>query len=211
MYQLYYSPGACSMAVHVVLNELNVPYEAINANEPGTKTRTKEFLKVNPRGAVPVLVDDGHVIREGAAILTYLLDKHKSPLLPQSGFERATALEWLGFANATVHPAYGKAFFVMKKVQDKATQEALYKPIFESINKLWAEIDERLAKQPYVCGKDITVADILLTVIANWAGYFPAGSVSFGPNVKRLLKEVSSRPAYQKALKAEQVEYKAAA
>src|SRR5580704_1768796 len=93
MYKLYYSPGACSMAVHVALNECNQPVtlEKINIREP----RSPEFLKINPRGQVPVLMDDDLTIREGAAILIYLLEKHQSPLLPKSGKERAVALECL--------------------------------------------------------------------------------------------------------------------
>ncbi|MDE3059812.1 MAG: glutathione S-transferase family protein [Pseudomonadota bacterium] len=210
MYKLYYSPGACSMAVHVILNELGVQFEAVNANKPGTKDRSPEFLKINPRGAVPVLDDDGQVIREGAAIIIHLLEQHPSAMLPTSGRERDTALEWLMFANATVHPGYSKMFFIMKNVQDKAVQEQLYKAGAAQIEKYWQEIDERLAKMPYICGKDITAADILLTVFANWNSYFPV-PIRMGDNVKRLLKEISSRPSYQKALKTEQVEYKAAA
>jgi len=208
MYQLYYAPGTCSMAIHIILNELNQPVELkkVILSEP----RSPEFLKVNPRGAVPALIDDGHVIREGGAIIAYLLDKHNSPMLPKSGKERATALEWLMFANSTLHPAYGKGFFVMKNTSDPAQKEALLKMAVEQVEKLWAELDERLASQPYVCGKECSAADILIAVIANWGSYFPV-PIKLGDNVKRMLRDVTARPAYQKALATEQVEYKAAA
>ena len=209
MYTLYYSPGACSMAVHVVLNELNQPVD-LKKVDLQAQPRDAEFLKANPRGQVPTLVEDGHAMREGGAIIAYLLDKHNSPMLPKTGRARANALEWLMFANASMHPAYGKGFFIMKNVSDAAQKDALFKVAIDGINKLWADVDAQLAKTPYVCGNDISAADILLTVIANWGGYFPAKPI-FGNNVKRLLKEVSSRPSYQKALKAENVEYKAAA
>ena len=207
MYTLYYSPGSCSMAIHIILNELGqeVKLERVDLQAP----RTPEYLKINPRGNVPCLVDDGHVIREGAAIITYLLDKHGSPLMPKSGKERATALEWLMFANATMHPAYGKGFFLMR--QEESIQKALFPGVIEGVNKLWADVDAQLAKTPYVCGKGISAADILLSVIANWGGYFGANKPTLGANVKRMLAEVSKRPSFQKALAAEQVEYKAAA
>jgi len=211
MYKLYYSPGACSMAPHVLLNELNVPFEVSKIDLQAGDGQKPEFLKVNPRGQVPVLVDDGEVIREGAAILIHLMEKNNSPLLPKSGKERTQALEWLCFANASMHPAYARAFFIWKNIEDKKAQEAAFKVVFQQINKLWADVDAQLAKTPYVCGKNITAADILLTVIANWGAYFPPGSVTLGSNVKRLIKEVSNRPAYKKALATEQVEYKAAA
>ena len=210
MYTLYYLPGACSMAVHVLLNELGQKVMLENVSVPDGQPRSATFLKVNPRGNVPVLVDDGEVIREGGAIMTYLLDKHNSPMLPKSGKERARALEWLMFGNATMHPAYAKVFFAMKNITDQAAKDQAIKAAIGQIEKLWDEVDARLAQNPYLCGKELTAADILLTVIANWSGYFPQ-PVKLGANVKRLLKEVTSRPAYQQALKLEQVEYKAAA
>ncbi len=211
MYQLYYSPGACSMAPHVLLNELGVPFEAKKVALMEGEGQKPEFLKINPRGQVPVLVDDGQVIREGAAIMIHLMEKHNSPMLPKSGKERDVALEWLCFGNASMHPAYARGFFIWKNIEDKAAQEKAFKVVFQGINKLWAEVDAQLAKTPYVCGNSITAADILITVIANWGAYFPPGSVTLGSNVTRLIKEISSRPSYKKALTTEQVEYKAAA
>lgn len=210
MYTLFYSPGACSMAVHVVLNELGVPFKLEASPRDAAGQRSEALRKVNPRGVVPVLVDGDIVVREGGAILSYLLDKHESPMLPRSGKERAAALEWLMFANATMHPAYSRAFFLKKNVTDKVVSDQLLGLVREQITNYWKEVDDKLASQPYVAGKDITAADILLTVIANWQSMMPF-EVPLGANVKKLLKSVSSRPSYQKALTTEQVEYKAAA
>jgi glutathione S-transferase len=207
MYKLYYSPGACSMAIHVILNELNQKYEAINANGPH-QTRTPEFLKISPRGVVPVLQDGAHTIKEGAAIMLHLLGKHKNDLLPESGFERAEALEWLMFANATLHPAYARGFFALKNLTGEAQQRVIELTV-QQINTLWKEVDTKLAKSEYVCGKQLSPADILLTVIANWSGRF--NGIEFGENSKRLFRTVIARPSYKKALEAENVEYKAAA
>jgi glutathione S-transferase len=72
MYKLYYLPGSCSLAVHALLNELNVPYKIENIS--GGKNRSPEFLKINPLGQVPTLeLEDGSFMREGAAILLHLL------------------------------------------------------------------------------------------------------------------------------------------
>lgn len=210
MYTLYAMPGTCSMAVHVLLNELNQSVEYRNVSEKDGAANRAEFLKLNPAGQVPVLVDDGHAMAEGGAILSYLMDKHQSPLLPKSGAARATALQWLMFANATMHPAYGRVFFLKRNLEDGATKDKLMAIAVQKINDLWAILDERLAKNPYVCGDALSAADILLTVIANWSHNVPQ-PVMLGANVKRLLKEISSRPSYQKALAAEKVEYKAAA
>lgn len=210
MYKLYYSPGACSMAIHVALNECNQPValEKINLREK----RTPEFLKINPRGQVPVLVDGDLVIREGVAILIYLCEKHQSPLLPKSGKERAVALEWLCFCNATLHPSYSRCFFLMRNTEDAKAKEQLLGIATAMVNKLWGEVEERLGKTAYLAGEAITMADILMTVIANWNDHLPSpGAVTLGLRTKKLLQTVIARPAYKKALKVEEVVYKSAA
>ena len=209
MYQLFYSPGSCSMAVHVLLNELGQKFELLKADLAETP-RSAALLKHNPRGQVPVLVVDGKPLREGAAILTFLCETHKSPLLPASGWERAKAQEWLAFANSSMHPAYGRAFFLGRQLGETAATSPLMKAALESIQKLWNEVEQELQTKPYICGKDITVADLLLTVIANWSSRF-GSAITFGVKTKDYLKRISSRPAYQQALKTESVEYKVAA
>ncbi len=203
MYKLYYSPGACSLAVHVALLETGTKFEIENAGQP----RSAEFLKINPRGAVPVLKIGDFVLREGAAILTYLLDTHKSSLLPESGLERAAALEWLSFANSTLHPVYSRCFAQQKLFGDAAKSNPFYKPSIALIQKYWDEIEERLQTREYLCGNDCTIADILTTVIANWSPAIKE-PINFGPKTKAYFTRVISRPNFQKALAAENVTYK---
>ena len=211
MYTLYYIPGTCSMAVHVALNETGAAFKLENVSVPNGQPRAPEYLKINPRGNVPALgFDDGFVLREGAAILTYLLDEHGSPLLPKSGKDRAEVLEWLSFANATLHPAYARAFFQHKVLGDDAATNPLYAPAIEAIQKHWDEIETRLADRDYLCGKECSIADILITVIANWTPMMRK-PVSFGPRTKALFTRVIARPSYQKALATEEVTYKVAA
>lgn len=204
-YTLYYKPGACSMAVHVILNELDVPFNTVKQ----TDLKAPDFLKLNPRGQIPLLIVDGEPVKEGAAIITYLLDTHANELMPKSGIERAKALEWLMWCNASLHPAYSKLFWLKKPVADTfdaKAKEELQKLFLAQVQDLWNEADARLAKTKYLAGDKITAADILMAVIANWS--MP---VTLGSNVKRVLRDVTARPSYQKALQAEQIEYKAAA
>jgi len=209
-YKLHYSPGACSLAVHAILNELKLPYttEKVDLKQP----RTPEFSKLNPRGAVPVLEIDGKVLREGASIIISLLEANKSPLLPSTGFEKAKALEWLCFANATLHPAYGKAFSLPYLPLDDASKEKLKGIYATQIQKYWDEIETQVKKEGgYLAGKQPTAADFLVTVIANWTPSLFEGKVKFGPATQNLLKSISARPSYQKALADEGVQYKAVA
>ena len=211
MYTLYGMTGSCSMAVHAVLNELNQPVKVIDVRVPEGQPRSAEFLAVNPRGNVPVLIDGDLTMREGGAIITYLLDKHASTMLPKSGADFARALEWLMFANATMHPAYARVFFILANVTDVTGKEQAMAAALKSINKLWADVDAQLAKTAFICGDSYSAADILLSVIANWGQATFAKQLTFGDNVKRMVRAVSALPAFQKALADEKVEYKAAA
>lgn len=211
MYQLYYKPGACSMAVHAFLNELGVKFEPILADDA---TRAGEdFRKLNPRGAVPVLVEDGFAICEGAAILTYLADKHNYTSgwsQPSDHHGRAHCLQTLMFLNATLHPHYSKAFWTMKTLTEESpAKAALLESARQNIQSCWDQLNQQLASQDYLCGT-FGPTDILMSVFANWQGYLPF-EIKYGSNVQRVINSVSSRPSFQSALSKEQVTYKAAA
>lgn len=210
MYTLYYLPGSCSLAVHVALIEVGASFNLVSIAVPDGQPRTPEFLKVNPRGSAPVLAWDGFTLREGAAILTTLLDAHQSPLLPREGKARAKALEWLAFANATLHPAYGRLFFQHRVLGDAAGDNPLYGPSIAATQKLWDEIEQRLGESAYLAGDDITIADILVTVIANWSPRMKK-PLTFGPKTKALFARVIARPSYQQAMASEGVSYHVAA
>lgn len=209
MYKLYYSPGACSMAVHVLLNEVGAHYELVRTAISEGQTRTPEFLKINPRGQIPVLEIGGSIMREGGAMMLHIAENHKSPLLPVSGEARREAIEWLSFCNATLHPAYSRAFFLMRNVQNPGEKETLGATAAAMINKLWDEVEQRLQTRDYLCGPSPTLADILMTVIANWSDHV-GQPVNIGPRTRALFARMIARPAYQKALQAEQVQYKMA-
>ncbi len=206
-YELYTKAGSCSMAVHAIMNELGLkPKVHIMEAGPGS-LKSPEYLKINPRGNVPCLVEDGKAMIEGGAIITYLCDK-EGKLIPQKGFERAQALQWLMFANSTLHPAYSRTFWINSNLPEEQREAAL-KAARAQIQDLWNYIESELNKSgnTYLCGNEPTAADFLVTTIANWN---PA-AYQFGAKTKAVFKNISARPSYQQALSAEQVEYKAAA
>lgn len=213
MYKLYGMTGSCSMAIQAIINELGQKFEIIDVRAPEGQPRNPEFLKLNPRGQVPVLIEeDGNVMREGGAIIVYLLDKYNSPMLPKSGKARAKALEWLMFANSTLHPAYARIFFAMRNISDQAAKDQVFKIASAQINKLWSEVDDQLAKTKYICGDQISAADILMAVIANWGikSFAPPIKIELGQNLQRMLRDVVARPAFQKALFQDGIKYEAA-
>ncbi len=199
MYTLYYSKGACSLAVHVLLNELNLPHKIIDTSIKNGKNRDANFLKINPRGQIPVLVHGDLVIREGVAILLYLLSQHKNSLLPKEGTAKVHALEWLMFANATLHPAYSRIFFLLRNNSDNNAKDFLT-IAYRNVEKLWQEVEENLAKHNFIAGDKITIADILLTVISGWK--LPE-EINFGKNCQKLFENVRNMESYKKSIDAE--------
>jgi len=197
MYKLYFSPGACSLAVQVLLRELGLPFELIN------KATVTDYQQINAVGAVPALDIDGTVLTEGAAIMLYLLDKHANDLLPAEALVRQQAIENLMFANATVHPAYSKLFFLSNQLADSAVKQQALQAAAERISKLWQLIENKLQTQPYLGGQHYSVADILLTVYAGWGRFFSV-AIHIGPRSQAMINRISALPSYQAAVAAEQ-------
>jgi glutathione S-transferase len=208
-YKLYYAPGTCSLAVHVVLHEVGQEFELVK-EDIKAKPRNPEFMQKNPRGSVPVLEVDGKILREGAAILTYIAEEHKSNLLPASGWERAKAQEWLAFANSTMHPVYGRLFAMKGKLGEKAPENEFYQMGVATIQRYWAEVESVLEKQEYIASNHITLADILLTVISSWSPIISA-DIQFGPKTQAWIKKIMSRPTYIKSVEHEKKGVKHAA
>lgn len=205
MYTLYYSPGACSMTIHVALEMLGATFSLQKIDFSKGENKSEAFLKINPRGQVGALQTPEGAMSENAAMMIYLNDKHHGSLLGGEGFERAIAMQWLMFANSNLHGAYSKAMFVQRVNADAS----VIKAACDSIQAQWDEVERHLNSRAgtFMCGDSMTAGDIYIAVVANWS--FIAHLPSFGTKTKALLAAVTAHPAYQKALQAEGVTYKA--
>src|SRR5262245_4707596 len=108
--KLYYVPGACSLADHIVLEWIGEPHETVKMTWAGVKSR--EYLALNPDGAVPLLIDGDYALTQNAAILCYLADRHPEARLLGDGTPRGRAevMKWLAFLNSDLHPAFKPIF-----------------------------------------------------------------------------------------------------
>lgn len=208
MYKLYYASGACSMPIHILLNEIGAPFEAIKVDMASGEQRQPAFLKINSRGQVPVLQDGDIVIREGAAIITYLCEAHETALFPQEGAEHLAALQAMMFCNATLHPAYGRMFFLNRLDIDAEAKKQALAVAYARIQDLYDDVENTLAKTKYLAGAEMTIADVMFAVFSHWGQ--PNG-LKFGANTQRVIAEVCNMPSFKKANVAEGSPYKAAA
>lgn len=131
--KLYYTSSVCSLAVRIIIHELEIPcdYEPVNLKTKKTE-KGEDFLKINPKGAVPVLqLKDGEILTENAVILQYLADKYNAVnLLPPVGdMKRYRTLEWLNFVSTDLH-RYCTPLFWSKFSDD--IKENLFTPILNN-------------------------------------------------------------------------------
>ena len=196
--KLYYSPGACSLASHIVLAESGAAYSVERADLRAKKTETGgDFTAISPRGAVPVLVlDDGEVLTEGVAIMQFVADSVTPGKLPAAGtLGRARLQEALNFVSTEVHKTYSP-FFRGLEGAAKEAQVAL-------LESRLALIEARLADgRDYLLGADFTPADAYLFTVTNWSKGIGHDLSAF-PKLVALRARVAARPAVQAAMKAE--------
>lgn len=196
--KLYYSPGACSLASHIVLAESGADYSIEKADIRTKKTESgADFVAISPRGAVPVLVlDGGEVLTEGVAIMQFVADSVTPGVLPAAGtLARARLQEALNFVSTEVHKTYSP-FFRGLEGEAKAAQVAL----LESRLKL---VEARLADgRSYLLGEQFTPADAYLFTVTNWSKGIGHDLSAF-PKLQALRERIAARPAVQAAMKAE--------
>ena len=197
MYTLYYLPGACSLATQVILHELDQAVEIID------KQKVDDFTSINPVGTVPVLVDNGNARREGAAVILYLLNKHQNTMLPATGAARDIAIQDIMFANATMHPAYSRLFFIAQNISDELAKQSAFEAAAQAVTSLWQVVEQQLANQKFLGGDQPSAADIMLTVYSRWGASFPV-DILLGHNTQKTLDAVQAMPNFQRALAAEQ-------
>jgi glutathione S-transferase len=196
--KLFYSAGACSLAPHIALRELELPHSLVRVN---TKTRQYDggdYLEVNSKGYVPALqLDNGEHLTEAAVILQYLADrKPESGLAPTPGtMEGYRFQEWLNFIATEIHKGFGPLWKPDSTEDEKQrTRERL------GLRLDW--LAARMEGREYVAGSRFTVADAYLFTVLNW-GQWTGVDIGRWPVLKDYLRRIASRPRVQEALRAE--------
>jgi glutathione S-transferase len=204
MLTLYFSPGACSLASHIGLEETGAPYEAKPILLAKGQQRTEEYQKINPRGKVPALSVDGKILVENTAILTYLARRFpEKKLMPTDPAEEARGIGTMCWFSSIVHPSYQR----VNRPERFAEGEAAHAGVKENGRKsFWAncqEIDSMFRGNEWVMGNDYTLVDPYALVFYGWGvrGGFPMKELSaYTAWQERMMK----RPTVKKTVDAEQ-------
>ncbi|WP_296226115.1 glutathione transferase GstA [Ralstonia sp. UBA689] len=196
--KLYYSAGACSLAVHIALREVGAQFDLTSVDLVKHLTADgTDFYTISPRGYVPVLeLADGSRHTEGAALLQYVADLDPTQVLigKAGSMHRLAVLEWLTFISSELHKGFGPLWH-------KETPEATRQDAKDKLAKRFAEMDARLAKQPYLADS-YSVADGYAFTVLNWANFLALPLTAY-PHIKAYMERVAARPAVQAALQVE--------
>jgi len=165
--KLYYDPGSCALSPHIVLCEAEYRFEIETVDLEAGRTETgADFLAINPKGYVPVLVlDDGTVLTEGGVIVQYLADQvPEAGLIPPAGtIERIRVLEWLSFVSSELHRGYTPLFDTSLPADYRAK-------VLKRLGRRFDVVERHLADRSHLVGDRFTVADAYCFTILNWAG-----------------------------------------
>ena len=194
--QLYYAPGACSLAAHITAREAGVPVDLVKVDIPtGRLEDGQDYRQVNPRGYVPALVlDDGELVTEAQVVVQYLADlAPASGLFPSPGTrDRLRVQEWLGYVATELHKPLGSLW-------DPGTPEAWRQRVRDRLPVRFAEVDAHLAARPFLVGSGFTIADAYLFVILSWTPHLGIDLTPY-PALEAFLARIVERPKVRQAL-----------
>ena len=199
MLKFYYNTGPNPMKVALCLEELGLEYEAIPLDTRKGDQHTKSYLEVNPNAKAPSIIDDGNVVFDSNAILLYLAEKTEKFLPDNSPKSRADLLSWLMFVATGVGPYSGQSVHFQHMAPEKV-KYAINRYVYEA-ERHYNILDNRLAENTYMLGDTYTIVDMC---VWGWARLLPKiigdGELEKRANLNRLVTEINSRPASQRAL-----------
>ncbi len=195
---LYYSPGACSQAPHILMNEIGLEHDAKRVDlRSKTLEDDSDYLSVNPKGAVPALqLESGEVLTENAVVLQYIGDRASWPeVLPSLGnFRRYRVLELVNFITTELHKRF--SFLFSREASDEVKNF-----VRGDLAKKLSWIDERLGDGPFLMGEDLTLPDPYLFVITRWTDKMIG--LDQWPNLSAFYKRMLQRDSVRNVLRFE--------
>jgi glutathione S-transferase len=204
---LYFSPGACSLAPHIALEEAGLPFELAQVTLAKGEQNAPEYRAINPKGRVPALVEDGWTLTECPAILRHVA-RHAPGLWPDDPRLDARCAEWLAWCSSTVHPTYAHVRRPERYADDEAARAAIVAKGREACSAIWAEIDARLGRGPWALGDAYSVADAYLMPFWHWgrSPFLAYEMAADYPNWTAHARRMAERPAVRRVFEREGLE-----
>jgi glutathione S-transferase len=169
--KLFYSPEACSLAPHIVLEEAGQAFEPCLVSLAAGAQRAHEYLAINPKGRVPTLIDDGFVVTESPAVLLYIARRYPdAKLWPDDPREEARCAEWLAWCSSGLHEAFAHMRRPERYAHTAHAKQEVSVRGRASTRQVWEQVEKRLAASPFewAAGEHYSVADASLFTFWIW-------------------------------------------
>ncbi len=203
--KLFYSQGACSLAPHILLEEIGLPYTAQQISFDNGDGEKPEFKKMSPFGYIPILeTNDGEFLTEGVAIQLFIADqKSEMNFAPRAGsFERVKLHQWMNLIATEIHKGFSPLFGPQAYSKTPAGAEEVKSVCTEALGKKLDIVDSLLANKKYVMGDQFTTADAYLFTVFSWSNYVGLKREKW-PNLVAHAKTMMERPAVRRVMEAE--------
>ncbi len=208
MYQLHYFPANANAAPHMLLEELGAKYELLLVDRAKNAQKSREYLKINPNGRIPTLVDKSLVLSEAAAIVLHLVDQHPDAgLAPKVGTpERAKFYQWLTFLTNSLQEELMIWQYPERLAGADAAATEVVKRGAEARASTFLDVveDHLRANGPLFLGSKLSAADLYLVMLSRWARPMTKPPRS-RPNIAKLLDKVTALPSVRRAYEHEGV------
>jgi glutathione S-transferase len=206
MYQLHYFPANANAAPHMLLEELGAKYDLALVDRAKNAQKSKEYLKINPNGRIPTLVDDKLVVSEAAAIVLHLVDRHPDAgLAPKVGTpERAKFYQWLTFLTNSLQEELMTWQYPERLAgKDAAATEVVRRGAEARASTFLDVVEDHLkANGPLFLGNQLSAADFYLVMLSRWARQMTKPPRA-RPSIAKLLDRVTSLPSVRRAYEQE--------
>ena len=201
MLKFHYAPGTCSLATHIALEEAGAAYQAVRVDFASHEQRGADYLRLNPKGRVPILVTDRGVISETPALLLYVAQTWPgADLAPlDDAFALARMQAFTSYLCSTVHPARAHIYRGYRWADEPAAIAEMRRKAPEVLCDCFTLIDAEMLAGPWVMGERYSVADGYLFTLANWLERDGIDRARF-PKVLDHWRRMKERPAVQRAL-----------
>lgn len=197
MYILYHAPSTASTAVHWMLIELGVPFEARLVDLASKQQKSPEYLRLNPSGMVPALMVDGVARAECAALLALLAERHpEAKLAPPPGSpERAAWLQWMFYLANTLQALF-RGYFYADEPAGPGNEALVQAAAIPRIEKVWDRVDTQLTATRHLAGPDLSTADFLVTMLMGWSLNMPRPATDW-PHIAAYVKLMAAMPSFR--------------
>ena len=204
MYKLFYYPRNASWAIHLILKDLGANFELVFVDRKSESQKSEEYIRLNPTGRIPTLVDDGNAIFESGAIALYLSEKHsESKLIPPLGSpDRALCYQWMFYLTSTLQPEMMVYFYPEKHTDNSDNYSNIVSAQEFRITQMFSILDSQLGSKTYLIGNTMTVCDYFLFTLCHWGSKLKRPPLSF-PNLARYLKALVLRDSFKEVCAAE--------